>query len=318
VICVVATVTLPALLCLARNRDGCLAKAYRVVELPFSPAHLNDLGEVVGSAANNQAVFWTEREGLHVVTPPPSYASILLNGLNRGGDLAAVARGKEEQRALVYRHGKYVFLPGKQSSAFAINDRGQVAGESILSNGTSTQAAMWVNQKLAGLGSCCGGTAKAINNRGEIIGEFYDDHARYHAFVWNRRQGLRPIDSSSLFSTAVALNNLGHVVVQESSKETFLYGDQGLNRIEFPGDSPVTPRALNDCDVIVGSFGAFSDAERAFAWEKSRGFLDLNQLIPEGSGWKLERATAINNKGEIVGTGDHGADDVGFLLVPQP
>jgi hypothetical protein len=36
-------------------------------------------------------------------------------------------------------------------------------------------------------------------------------------------------------------------------------------------------------------------------------------------GWKLELATGINNRGEIVGKGDTArADDVGFLLLPAP
>jgi probable HAF family extracellular repeat protein len=54
-------------------------------------------------------------------------------------------------------------------------------------------------------------------------------------------------------------------------------------------------------------------------WEKTSGFHDLNERIPPGSGWKLEAATGINNRGEIVGWGDYkGNEQSGFLLVPQP
>ncbi|MBZ5597825.1 MAG: hypothetical protein LAN83_05835 [Acidobacteriia bacterium] len=45
----------------------------------------------------------------------------------------------------------------------------------------------------------------------------------------------------------------------------------------------------------------------------------MNERIAPGSGWKLEAATGINNRGEIVGWGDYkGKEDEGFLLVPQP
>lgn len=54
-------------------------------------------------------------------------------------------------------------------------------------------------------------------------------------------------------------------------------------------------------------------------WEETSGFHDLNERIAPGSGWKLEAATGINNRGEIVGWGDYkGKEDEGFLLVPQP
>jgi hypothetical protein len=44
----------------------------------------------------------------------------------------------------------------------------------------------------------------------------------------------------------------------------------------------------------------------------------LNLRIASDSGWILESATSINDRGEIVGRGDYkGQDDAGFLLVPE-
>jgi hypothetical protein len=43
----------------------------------------------------------------------------------------------------------------------------------------------------------------------------------------------------------------------------------------------------------------------------------LNSLIPRDSGWTLKSATAINDRGEIVGRGEIHHDDRGFLLIPQ-
>jgi hypothetical protein len=88
--------------------------------------------------------------------------------------------------------------------------------------------------------------------------------------------------------------------------------------VDLSSRYPSQPRAINNCDVIVGSFGPFADAERAFIWDKSGGFRDLNTRIASDSGWTLESANSINDHGEIVGRGDYkGQDDTGFLLIPE-
>jgi len=59
------------------------------------------------------------------------------------------------------------------------------------------------------------------------------------------------------------------------------------------------------------------ESQRAFIWDRDSGRQDLNALIPPDSGWKLEVASSINDRGEVVGWGDHGhSEDTGFLLIP--
>jgi probable HAF family extracellular repeat protein len=45
--------------------------------------------------------------------------------------------------------------------------------------------------------------------------------------------------------------------------------------------------------------------------------LDLNNLIPANSGWFLQAANAINDKGQIVGEGTLNGQIEAFLLTPQ-
>jgi hypothetical protein len=80
---------------------------------------------------------------------------------------------------------------------------------------------------------------------------------------------------------------------------------------------PADARAMNEKDEIVGGFGRFYDADRAFLWSERNGAQDLNDLVVGAMGWKLEMATGINDAGQIVGFGDHlGEEDSGFLLQP--
>jgi hypothetical protein len=113
------------------------------------------------------------------------------------------------------------------------------------------------------------------------------------------------------------MSHLGHAVI-ETFPGVLLYSPEGLIPLALRRRPAAHPRSLNDCDVIVGGVGPFADKSRAFAWDHSSGFVDLNARIPAAAGWKLETATGINNRGEIVGQGDPpGGDDVGFLLQPD-
>jgi hypothetical protein len=101
-------------------------------------------------------------------------------------------------------------------------------------------------------------------------------------------------------SSAIAINAHGHAVVRAFS-EIFLYASGSLTHLDLSSQYPSQPHAINNCDVIGRSFGLFADAERAFIWDKSRGFRNLNTRIASDSGWTLESANSINDHGEIVG-----------------
>jgi probable HAF family extracellular repeat protein len=61
----------------------------------------------------------------------------------------------------------------------------------------------------------------------------------------------------------------------------------------------------------VGSFDS-----SPFLWTKQKGMQDLNNLIPPKSGWVLEYAASINNRGQITGSGTINGETHAFLLTP--
>jgi hypothetical protein len=156
---------------------------------------------------------------------------------------------------------------------------------------------------------------KAVNKSGVMIGDQYDRQGRYHAFLREPERDLRSIGPEARYSSAIALNDAGHVLLQ-AFPDVYLYSGEVLTSIKLTKFLN-RPLAISNCDVILGSFGPYSDKDRAFIWDQAKGFQDLNDLIPAGSGWKLEAAVGINVRGEIIGRGDYQeGDDQGFLLIP--
>jgi uncharacterized membrane protein len=318
VLMILMLVTVPHLLAQATGLD-CVAQQYDVIALPLRPTHINESGQVAGTTSQHRAGLWSEQKGLREVPLPLGFINSEAVGVNSSGHLAGTAydRSSSKHRAFEFSSDKLSLLEGEQSVAHSIDDSGQIAGEAIVPGKGTTGPVLWTEKGILPLGGCCGGTATGVNNHGQVIGDIYDKAGSYAAFLGDAVHGLQTIGPPNRYSSAIAVNDSGHVLIQAFS-EAYLYVDGKLTQIDLSRQNPSQPRAINDCDVIVGSFGPFADANRAFVWEKSQGFRDLNSLIPSDSGWKLEAATSINDHGKIVGWGDHkGEDDAGFLLVPR-
>lgn len=321
-ICTILSVLLLSQVLVAQpaNRACAAAEHYTVHLLPLRPWHINNSSQAAGTAPPHVAAIWSERDGLRKIPTPSGFSRAEAVGINNLGHAVGYVTDNtaSQRRGFRYADGKMSLLAGQKSNPHAINDADQVVGESSLPGSPQMSPVLWQGQTIFKLPACCGGTATAINRRAVVVGDMYDREGRYHAFTWDRAHGIQPLGPQSDFSAAVAINSTGHVVVDAFSQGMLLYEDGKSTRMDLPAKFPAKPAAINDCDVVVGGFGPYSDAERAFVWDKKTGFHDLNERIPADSGWKLERATSINDKGEVVGWGDyHGTEDAGFLLKPE-
>ncbi|HEV2126074.1 MAG TPA: hypothetical protein VGW38_25235, partial [Chloroflexota bacterium] len=74
--------------------------------------------------------------------------------------------------------------------------------------------------------------------------------------------------------------------------------------------------AINSHGQIVGWYVASDQERRACLWRDGPASpeIDLNDLLPEESGWVLTEARDINNRGQIVGKGIHDGQIRAFLL----
>ena len=105
--------------------------------------------------------------------------------------------------------------------------------------------------------------------------------------------------------------------------QAFLYAYDTDNLVILPvleGGLRSSASDVNELNQVVGSSESAA-GNRAVLWDESGAITDLNHLISAG-GWVLTSATAINNYGDIIGSGMLNGVAHGFLLtngtIPEP
>lgn len=112
---------------------------------------------------------------------------------------------------------------GEGSVANAINDKGQVVGNSQTVSGEThafrTAPNSPINPATDDLGTLGGGysTPNAINNKGQVVGEADTDSGQRHAFVYYKHHmldlnNLIPADSNFILTSANGINKKGQIV----------------------------------------------------------------------------------------------------------
>jgi probable HAF family extracellular repeat protein len=202
-------------------------------------------------------------------------------------------------------------LGGDRSVGRSINESGQVAGESnIGSNGSDAIRAFRFTEDagMINLGTLSGGTrssAYSINNSGQVVGEsdtgpILNPHFRSkgssffgtHAFLWTEGVGMTD------------LGDLGGVPL----------GGVPLGSVHRGGTSQAT--AISNNGIVVGTSTLIDGTIRAFRWTQAGGMIDLNTLLPPNSGWVLTNADAVNDNGQITGTGVRNGASHAFRFNP--
>jgi probable HAF family extracellular repeat protein len=197
--------------------------------------------------------------------------------------------------------------------ASGINDFGEIVGGTsqhafLISGGTRTT--------LPDLSSYGGGIsgASSINNNHQIVGGSDNAQGYGHAVMWSNGTITDLGTLGGTQSTAYAINDLGQVTgwAHTASEAThlFLYSGGKMTDLGTFGLDPVG-EAINNNGVIVGQSG-----NGAFVFNGGA-FQSLNNLIPPGSGFTLNDATAINDNGQIVANGYNTTGQThAFLLTP--
>ena len=216
-------------------------------------------------------------------------------------------------------------LGGPNSYAFEINDSGQAVGYACCAPDTYlSHAVLWSSGGgIVDLGDLdlqwpAISAAYGINDAGQVVGGSYDASANFHAFLW-QNGGMQDLGTlGGDYSSAEAINENGQVVgtarLANSTPHAFLW-DGAMHDLGALGWSQSIAYDINDKGQVVGALQSGSNSH-AFTWANGQ-MEDLNNLILANSGWVLQEARAINNKGRIVGFGTFNGQTRAFLLAPN-
>lgn len=324
------------------------AQNYAITDLgPGHAAAINNAGQVVGSSSygsDAQAFLWDAKQGrIDLGTLGGTWSRA--TAINDHSQVVGYSHVVGSVRAFIWEPIKGMSdlgaLDGHLASrAYGINNQGQIVGESRPHplDLESEQAVLWDSGQIVALGSLGDrhNSAYAINDASQIVGtEAPSEIGNSEAYVWDQEK-LRYLGAlQERGSRAHAINNLGviggasFVVVPVGGIGEFLfhrpvlYTDGGVLELQWIPPSGYYyfggVRGLNSKSVVVGDlgavrFGTFDDLFFPAVWDAARGWRNLNDLIPAGSGWRLTDVSGINEAGQIVGSGFLNGVRHAFLL----
>jgi len=227
-------------------------------------------------------------------------------------------------------------LPGNEdSTAFGINDLGQIVGDQDLI------AHLWESDgRMTNLGHLGGNWSRAfdINELEQVVGSSRIVPGGPHrAFIWTKEGGIEDIGITPTegFSTAMAINDLRQVTgylydpaLDEVSSFVWTQ-DEGIRDLGNLGGNRTYAHDINNREQVAGTSVTEDGVPHPFLWDSDNGMQDLSEMLLPGSEWLLEWSyglsprLAINDAGQIAGSGRLDPDGDGsfdtthaFLMTP--
>jgi len=242
---------------------------------------------LVGDGYQVRAYLWQDgaMEDLGTLGGPDAFAFLVnergqVTGQSYTSSVPNPVSGIPTADPFFWEDGKMVdvgTLGGTSGSPTALNNRGEIVGQSNLAGDLISRPFLWTKSRgIRDLGTLGGDTGLSnwINDAGDIVGKT------------DLAGPLSPQDHHAVLWTHGVINDLG----------------------TLPGDSSSNAYFVNDRGQVVGTSEdrahmLIGVGEHAFLWEGGGPMVDLNSLIPAGSSLQLTYAVAINNRGEIAGFG---------------
>jgi probable HAF family extracellular repeat protein len=285
---------------------------------------VNDRGLVAGMATTAdpdplanvpvQNCKWTPNLG-----PDCQYADFSFNAL--------FAPSTTRVHAVIWKHGvphDLGTLGGPDSTAILINEGGQAIGWSYTSFQPNASGApdvhpfLWDNGRMTDLGTLGGTVAVAsfVNSFGVVVGASNTaGDAELHAFVWDRKHGMRDIGTlGGTYAHPDWVNDRGDAVgysntAPDESGHThgraFFWHDGVMKNLGTIGDDDASEAYSinNRCQIVGQTFIRGGDDLKGFYSDCGGPLVDLDTLVWPPSNIHVTAANVINDQGVIAGQG---------------
>jgi probable HAF family extracellular repeat protein len=309
---------------------------------PFDPNCFNPFGQ----DCFLPVAFKWQKGVLTGLAPLPGSASTaawisdtgLIAGQARNGSVDPLLPGIAEIRAILWKDGEVIdlgTLGGNESSAFSVNNRGQVVGVAVNTIpdpfsffATQLRAFFWQDGAMQDLGTLGGPEAWAlfVNENGQVAGfSLTNDtvnpatgYPTQDPFLWEKGTMLDLGTLGGTFGWPYGLNNRGQVVGESDlagdlTYHPFLWDRGALIDLGTFGGSFGIAEGINDSGEVVGWATNENNQYLAFLWKDG---VMTNLGTVNGDDCSL--AFHINSKGQIVGisfpcASGPGPDTHGFL-----
>jgi probable HAF family extracellular repeat protein len=267
---------------------------------------INERGQVLGLMEDDDGlgiVVWSARDGARRVDPPGAVGYPFPEDISERGQV--VGTDQAAQRAFSWSDGEFSWLEpeGVDSSAAAVNDRGQVAGSrGVLP--TPLDVVAWQGDDLEVVESPWGprGVPTDVNERGQAL---------LGRTVWQIGGGITELGTlgaaTDVYTQGMVINERGQVAGQAQTAEgdlhAFLWQRGRMRDLGTLGgawsyvtQSEVdTSRVLNERGHVVGYSETADRRPHAFLWRDGE-MADLGTL-----GGYVSTAVAINRHDQVVG-----------------
>lgn len=260
--------------------------------------------------------------------------------------------GDGRPHAELFRNGTVIDIDPSAANAYAIyiNDNGVIAGNALKGFGTcnSWVAAIYTEDptkpgtfKRLDLQPYPGGDGKVrcefatgANQSLQVVGWVQNSLFGQRGAFWNNDSKhtlslLQPF-ADDWSSYAWAVNDLGQAVGESHPP----FGDRPVlwnnDPLHTPIDLPLLPgdnygaaTAVNNLGQVIGSSaynvpGTWNVGPARMVLWRDGGVFELQSVLDpvSGDGWVISSADAINDLGQIVGSGTHNGQPALFLMTP--
>ena len=242
------------------------------------------------------------------------------NGINASGTVVGTTYSNNAPTVTTWVGGQSQSL-GISGYGTAINDSGQIVGGYITPAG-QLNAFEYKGGTLVNLGTLGGGWSSAygINASGQIVGYSLTGAGVFAAFLSNGNGMTNLCPGCTSNSYAYAVNSSGTAVGSFVTNSGFLhaseYSNGNVTDLGTLGGFESVAYGINDSGEVVGlSYLSDNSTMQAFLYSNDV-MIDLDSLLPVGSGWDISAAYGINNAGDILAVGSLNGQDYAVALDP--